>query len=139
MEFDFKGNGPANAPDAKETKTPAQLAKEKADSLAALAAANTPATSDTAKAAAVAAVADGGNNVGQGGLWAPVVAELQAYNGDQGKQDNSMLYIFAMGFIGGLLALFTPCVWPIIPMTVSFFSNAHKIRQRAFAMPSLMA
>ncbi len=121
VEFDFKGNGPANAPDAKETKTPAQLAKEKADSLAALAAANANAnaTTDTAKTAA--AVAEGGNNVGQGGLWAPVVAELQAYNGNQGKQDNSMLYIFAMGFIGGLLALFTPCVWPIIPMTVSFF------------------
>ena len=57
----------------------------------------------------------------QAGLWAPVVAELQAYNGDQGKSDNSIFYIFAMGFIGGLLALFTPCVWPIIPMTVSFF------------------
>ena len=33
----------------------------------------------------------------------------------------SWIYIFVTGFLGGLLALFTPCVWPIIPMTVSFF------------------
>ncbi len=38
--------------------------------------------------------------------------------------DNSshgLLWIFLMGLLGGLLAIFTPCVWPIIPMTVSFF------------------
>ncbi|MBF1589561.1 MAG: thioredoxin family protein [Prevotella shahii] len=121
VEFDFKGNGPANAPDAKETKTPAQLAKEKADSLAALAAANNKTEADTTQKAATTAVNSDNDNVAQAGLWAPVVAELQAYNGDQGKSDNSIFYIFAMGFIGGLLALFTPCVWPIIPMTVSFF------------------
>lgn len=121
VEFDFKGNGPANAPDAKETKTPAQLAKEKADSIAALAAANNKTEADTTQKAATTAVNSDNDNVAQAGLWAPVVAELQAYNGDQGKSDNSIFYIFAMGFIGGLLALFTPCVWPIIPMTVSFF------------------
>lgn len=121
VEFDFKGNGPANAPDAKETKTPAQLAKEKADSLAALAAANNKTEADTTQKAATTAVNSDNDNVAQAGLWAPVVAELQAYNGDQGKSDNSIFYIFVMGFIGGLLALFTPCVWPIIPMTVSFF------------------
>ena len=32
-----------------------------------------------------------------------------------------LLWIFILGFLGGLLAIFTPCVWPIIPMTVSFF------------------
>ena len=121
VEFDFKGNGPANAPDAKETKTPAQLAKEKADSLAALAAANNKTEADTTQKAATTAVNSDNDNVAQAGLWAPVVAELQAYNGDQGKSDNSIFYIFVMGFIGGLLAPFSPCVWPIIPMTVSFF------------------
>ena len=35
--------------------------------------------------------------------------------------DRSLLWIFILGFLGGLLAIFTPCVWPIIPMTVSFF------------------
>ena len=33
----------------------------------------------------------------------------------------SLWLIFVMGLLGGLLAIFTPCVWPIIPMTVSFF------------------
>ncbi len=35
--------------------------------------------------------------------------------------DNGLLWIFLMGLLGGLIAIFTPCVWPIIPMTVSFF------------------
>lgn len=35
--------------------------------------------------------------------------------------DRSLWLIFLLGFLGGLLAIFTPCVWPIIPMTVSFF------------------
>ena len=35
--------------------------------------------------------------------------------------ERSLLLIFLLGFLGGLLAIFTPCVWPIIPMTVSFF------------------
>lgn len=39
----------------------------------------------------------------------------------QANTDDSLLWIFFMGFLGGLLAIFTPCVWPIIPMTVSFF------------------
>ena len=53
--------------------------------------------------------------------WAPVTKELKAF-GEQGEYVNaSLFYIFLLGFLGGLLALFTPCVWPIIPMTVSFF------------------
>ncbi|MDY5826777.1 MAG: hypothetical protein SPK24_01275 [Candidatus Limisoma sp.] len=36
-------------------------------------------------------------------------------------EDTSLLYIFLGGFLGGLLALLTPCVWPMIPLTVSFF------------------
>ncbi len=39
----------------------------------------------------------------------------------QQSTDQSLLWLFFMGFLGGLLAIFTPCVWPIIPMTVSFF------------------
>jgi thiol:disulfide interchange protein len=53
--------------------------------------------------------------------WKPVISQLHVF-GDNGMQkDFSWLYIFVAGFLGGLLALFTPCVWPIIPMTVSFF------------------
>ena len=39
----------------------------------------------------------------------------------QSTKDRSLLWIFILGLLGGLLAIFTPCVWPIIPMTVSFF------------------
>ena len=39
----------------------------------------------------------------------------------EGQGIGSLLWIFVLGLLGGLLAIFTPCVWPIIPMTVSFF------------------
>ena len=53
--------------------------------------------------------------------WAPVIDELKAF--EEGKQttEKGMLGIFLLGILGGLIALLTPCVWPIIPMTVSFF------------------
>lgn len=65
------------------------------------------------------------NAVSAGDLWSPVIGELQAL-GETNSQDMSWLYIFLAGFVGGLLALFTPCVWPIIPMTVSFFLKRTK-------------
>ena len=61
--------------------------------------------------------------------WKPVGSELQALSGEKEK-NRSWIYIFLMGFLGGLLALFTPCVWPIIPMTVSFFLKRTKDRSR---------
>lgn len=65
-------------------------------------------------------------------LWKPVVAELQAFGGDAHSTGNkSFLLIFALGFLGGLLALATPCVWPIIPMTVSFFLKRSADRTKA--------
>ena len=53
--------------------------------------------------------------------WKPVVDVLRAQDGTSSESNSSLWYLFIMGFAGGLLALFTPCVWPIIPMTVSFF------------------
>ncbi len=53
--------------------------------------------------------------------WTPVTNELKAFGEQSEYADASFFYIFLLGFLGGLLALFTPCVWPIIPMTVSFF------------------
>lgn len=43
--------------------------------------------------------------------------------GDTIKKDSSYLSIFLLGLLGGLIALFTPCVFPMIPLTVSFFTN----------------
>ena len=59
-------------------------------------------------------------------LWKPVVKELQAFGGSDNIANNSLLYIFLMGLVGGLLALVMPCIWPIIPMTVSFFLKRAK-------------
>lgn len=58
-------------------------------------------------------------------LWEPVEAPI-----DQ-TEDSSFWMIFVMGFLGGLLALLTPCVWPMIPMTVSFFLKTSKVRRKA--------
>ena len=63
-------------------------------------------------------------------LWKPVVDVLQQQNGTDASDSQSWGYIFLMGFLGGLLALFTPCVWPIIPMTVSFFLKRAKDNRR---------
>ena len=65
-------------------------------------------------------------------LWQPVINELQHYNGDTGSTERmSWWIIFLEGLLGGFIALFTPCVWPIIPMTVSFFLKRNKDRAKA--------
>lgn len=114
VEFDFKGEGPADAPTTEEKKE--------------LPAADTVAVADTTKAdtAAVAPQATADTT----GLWTPVIDELRAFDGAQSNTDHSWVYIFFMGFVGGLVALFTPCVWPIIPMTVSFFLKRAKDKKK---------
>jgi hypothetical protein len=63
-------------------------------------------------------------------LWKPVINELQSLGETTSQEDMSWFYIFITGFAGGLLALFTPCVWPIIPMTVSFFLKRSKDKKK---------
>ncbi|MCD7932940.1 MAG: thioredoxin family protein [Tannerellaceae bacterium] len=64
--------------------------------------------------------------------WKPVIDELKAFgDGTLSTTDNSWLIIFLTGFLGGLVALLTPCVWPMIPMTVSFFLKRTKDRKKA--------
>ena len=95
--------------------TPANLAQQTAaDSLATAAVAGEKTLSAADKAT----------------LWKPVVNVLQQQNGTDASDSQSWSYIFLMGFLGGLLALFTPCVWPIIPMTVSFFLKRAKDNRR---------
>ena len=66
-------------------------------------------------------------------LWTPVIEQLNEA-GNQAAEDagasKSLFAIFIAGFVGGLVALFTPCVWPIIPMTVSFFLKRSKDRSQ---------
>ena len=79
-----------------------------------------PAAADTAATAALPVVAV--DSAAAKTLWTPVIDELRSFGGDTGDvAGKAWWYIFFLGFVGGLVALFTPCVWPIIPMTVSFF------------------
>lgn len=60
-------------------------------------------------------------------LWAPVIDKMNP----ETEEESSLWLIFILGFGGGLVALLTPCVWPIIPMTVSFFLKRSKQRSQA--------
>ena len=63
-------------------------------------------------------------------------------DGSESDTGSNLWMVFLMGLLGGLMAIFTPCVWPIIPMTVSFFikrngaargtTNASAIRDALF-------
>ena len=63
-------------------------------------------------------------------LWAPVISELQSADSSGSLADYSLLYLLLMGFVGGLLAVCMPCIWPVIPMTVSFFLKRAKSDRR---------
>ena len=65
-------------------------------------------------------------------LWQPAVQELQAFNGQTSSTERMPWWVILLeGLLGGFIALFTPCVWPIIPMTVSFFLKRNKDRKKA--------
>ena len=116
-------DGDADKNKEEEDKAKAEAeAKAKADSLAALAAAaaDSAAMGAPVDSAALAAL-------DHDALWKPVVGDIQRIDGtDGGSGSRSLWYIFLLGLLGGLVALFTPCVWPIIPMTVSFFLKRAK-------------
>lgn len=130
-----------------ETCTPPQStpfsAKLKMKEKAPVAAASVPvATADTpaatpvqAETAAVALqpVAMPAAPVSQAQTWAPVTASAGVGEGSAGGSSGSLLYIFFACFVGGLLALLTPCVWPMIPMTVSFFLKKSGSRSKSIA------
>ncbi len=62
--------------------------------------------------------------------WQPVTEQLEAMDSEANIANHSLWYIFIVGFIGGLLALVMPCIWPIIPMTISFFLKRAKDDRR---------
>ena len=121
VELHKSGKSPATAEATQPS--PEELATQKADSLAALAAQQGDTTAKDSAAPAV--TADQLASLDMQKLYQPVVKELKAQQ-DSTKANRSLWYIFAMGFVGGLLALLTPCVWPIIPMPVSFFLKRAK-------------
>ena len=70
--------------------------------------------------------------------WAPVSADFNDANSVNTSQ-SSWWKIMLLGFLGGLLALLTPCVWPMIPMTVSFFLKSTKNRRRSITNAAIYA
>lgn len=69
--------------------------------------------------------------------WENVEAEMMVFADDAHQQSRSLWYIFIAGFVGGLIALVTPCVWPMIPMTVSFFLKQNKTRKKSIATAAI--
>lgn len=121
FKFSGKAEGAAKeaAAAAAETKAEEQPAKQET-------------AADTVSVAAIGG-ADGPTEINvtdKVDLWKPVINELQSLGETTSQEDMSWIYIFITGFAGGLLALFTPCVWPIIPMTVSFFLKRSKDKKK---------
>ena len=121
-EVSFKQQG--KSPVAVEDKKDADKAPEKANVMPIETIEAAKDTVETAKDT-VEAVA-----VPQDYLWEPVVEELRAEGGNDSLADHSLFYLLLTGFIGGLLAVCMPCIWPIIPMTVSFFLKRAKTDKR---------
>lgn len=118
VEFSFAGDGPKQETNAAEPAVEPSDKPQPADSVAAETAIQAPADS----ALALPPVA-------QSDWWKPMIGELQALNSAAGTghgAEYGLLTIFLLGLLGGLAALVTPCVWPIIPMTVSFFLKRSK-------------
>ena len=121
FQFSGKAEGAAKetAAAVAETKAETQFAEQET-------------ASDTVSVAAIGG-ADGPTEINvtdKVDLWKPVINELQSLGETTSQEDMSWIYIFITGFAGGLLALFTPCVWPIIPMTVSFFLKRSKDKKK---------
>ena len=128
-EVTFKGNG--KSPAVSEEEAAPAKAEEKTAETAKPEEAAEAAETEAEAAADTTAVAETavGDTTMTADLYKPVISELKAY--EDNPADSSLLYIFLAGFAGGFLALLTPCVWPIIPMTVSFFLKRNKERSKA--------
>ena len=124
------GKSPAVAADNSKEKDAEKKAEEEAakeeteKATEAEEAGNTAAEADsvlTSQADSTVSAASSDND-----LWSSSVAELRALGNEDNMANRSWLYLLMMGFVGGLLAVAMPCIWPIIPMTVSFFLKRAK-------------
>ncbi|RGF21343.1 protein-disulfide reductase DsbD family protein [Phocaeicola massiliensis] len=121
VPFSFSGKGNAATATVATSETKAETVNQPA-------AENSVAETTAIDSATTVALSDNETSVQD--YWTPVIKELNSYGETTSQQDHSWIYIFFAGFIGGLLALFTPCVWPIIPMTVSFFLKRSKDKKK---------
>ena len=144
-DFDITGETVVEKPVVKEVAKPAAPVVKKEEKVVAQPVKNEPATpakkvEETAPKAIAQAVAEPAieqpevvavEEKDENSLWTPVVDQLALQNEADDSSNRSIWITFVLGFGGGLLALLTPCVWPIIPMTVSFFLKRSKGRKQA--------
>ena len=126
-EFSFEGTG-VEVAEVKTEEPKEEDVKPEETNVTAIAEETEPVAEETAEPAANSEVKD---------LWSPVIDQLNKYNtdnniiSDASGESHSWWYILIAGFIAGLVALITPCVWPMIPMTVSFFLKRTKDRKKS--------
>ena len=122
VEFSFKGEGAPSNSSVKGEKSPSDSpvkGEDKVTSEPTLPSDSTSTVSPSSEDSTKEVSPIRGDL--EGSLWTPVVDELKAFEAGAETTDRSLLGVFLLGLLGGLIALLTPCVWPIIPMTVSFF------------------
>lgn len=127
------GNAAATKAEQPKTEQPEQKVVDKADKkeeVTLVASKDSSAMMGLVSATTTEVTTDIQPAVASGELWKPVISDLQVLGEEHSQEDMSWIYIFITGFLGGLLALFTPCVWPIIPMTVSFFLKRSKDKKK---------
>ena len=132
VEFNFSGKaeaakGAAATTPAEKVTAPVEDTKPETQP-----ASQTETPADTASTGIIGG-ADGPTDINVAGnidLWKPVINDLQSYGETTSQVDLSWFYIFIIGLLGGLLVLFTPCVLPIIPMSVSFFLKRSKDKKK---------
>ncbi len=117
VEFTFTGTAPMASSQEDTTSTPVSETTEDPEVIK-------PMVSQTTAPAAQ-------TNQLQNALWTPVIDQIQAFDASSNTSNASLIVILITGFLGGLLALLTPCVWPMIPMTVSFFLKRTKDHKKA--------
>lgn len=120
-QHSFKGTSPvkAEAPAENKGEEKAEAIAEMVDSL------------QSAEAPLMPAANQSGVSATDASWWDNVEAELKVFSDEPEQQGRSIWYILIAGFIGGLIALVTPCVWPMIPMTVSFFLKQNKTKRKS--------
>ena len=120
VSFSYSGKGIAQAPVVEQPKEKQPAAEESV-----IKEEITKVATDTT------AVQPNAEGIASTNYWEPVIDQLNAFGEETAQAANqSWIYIFIAGFLGGLIALFTPCVWPIIPMTVSFFLKRSKDKKK---------
>lgn len=120
----LKGTAPVKVAE----ETPAEGVKEENNEVAVV-----DSTQALAEAPVVSAVPANNKNMNDNPLWNNVETQLTELGDSNAatKKESNLFWILLQGFLGGLIALVTPCVWPMIPMTVSFFLKQNKDRAKS--------